>query len=130
MRSVFLCSGAGAHEGDEWSQGSLGNVYADAFTGIVGEEECLAHGADAEDASSVDDMLSAQANDVVGRFSGSKDRCLYSGKTERNHEGFVCIVIDMGIVVIGLKVDDLVQIQHKEFIVCSEANPAVFHIRP
>lgn len=115
---------------DECSECILWYMDDGVIARIICQEEALSDGADAEDATRIDNVLSPKAYDIIGWFPCFQNSGLDAREPKGHHERLVGKVIHMGVMVIGLEIDDLVQIEHVQFVVSSYADAVVCHILP
>ena len=90
-------------------------------TMVVGQYRHLLHRVDMEDPPDVDDIFTSQAQERITGPSLVRESGFYFGKAERNHEMCPRRVIDMSVMVVGLKIQHPVEIHDIEFTIHTEA---------
>ena len=90
-------------------------------TMVVGQYRHLLHRVDMEGTPDVDDIFTSQAQERITGPSLVRESGFYYGKAERNHEMCPRIVIDMSVMVVGLKIQHPVEIHDIEFTIHTEA---------
>lgn len=108
------------HQFNETAQDGFGDVDLDGAVVGIGERQCLLDGADAEDEPQVDDVFSAKADELLLDMGYVRESLLYLAQSVGHHEVYGAGIEDVGVVVIGLHVDDLVQVDDVELVMSTE----------
>ena len=88
---------------------------------IVGQIQVVTYSADAEYAVGVDNVLPAQSQQIARLTATVADGVLQSSQTIGNHEVGTRGIVDIGVVVVRLHVEHLVQVNDVEFVVAAKA---------
>ena len=99
-----------AKEIDERAEDRLGDMEVDGATSRIDEEDGFLDGVDAEDGPEVDDVLPSEAHKMFSCPGHVEDTLLDVAQAVGEHEGAFGGVEDVGVVVVGLHVDDLVEV--------------------
>ena len=105
---------------DKAAEDGFGDMNLDGAVVGIGERQCLLDGADAEDEPQVDDVFSAKADELLLDMGYVRESLLYLTQSVGHHEVGSAGIEDVGIVVIGLHVDDLVQVDDVELVMSTE----------
>ena len=105
---------------DKTAQDGFGDMNLNGAVVGIGERQCLLDGADAEDEPQVDDVFSAKADKLLLDMGYVRESLLYLAQSVGHHEVYGAGIEDVGIVVIGLHVDDLVQVDDVELVMSTE----------
>lgn len=88
---------------------------------VVHQQGNLLDGIDMEDAARVDHILAAHAHEEPLSHGLLADSGLHLGEAEGNHEMRPRRIINMGVMVVRLKIHDLVQVYHEQLSIHTEA---------
>ena len=92
---------------------------------IVVEVEQFLGGVDAEDALGVDDELTSQTTMTDTSLGHDVDLRLNLHQTEGHHEMNAGSVVHFRVVIVGLHVEDLIEVDSVEFVVSTQAEAVV-----
>ena len=106
---------------DEGAQYGFGDVQGNVVAQVVRQDNVLLDGADAEDAPHVDNVLAAEAGQMGMLLAQVGQLRLDFHEPEGHQEVHAGGVVDFGIVVVGLHVEHLVEIDKVDFVVGAEA---------
>ena len=100
-------------------------MQLDGLSLVIAEKNLFLDGADTEDAMGVDDILAAQTQHVMRDVWHLFDDVFDLRKSEGDDEMSAVGIIDIGVVVVGLKIKQKTQVYSVEFIVCAQTQGAV-----
>ena len=108
------------HQVDETTQNRFGNMYLNGAVVAVGERKRLLNSADAENELEVDDVFATKTDELrLGPGDIHQPR-LNVTQSVGNHEVGGTGIEDMGVVVVGLHVDDFLQVDDVKLVVSTE----------